>query len=146
MRFHSDFSSYLFPVYTAEKRVGLDVCEACLDLTTQPLLGILLEPKQLVRNINRSCCSTHTVRTARSVMKKTNYYILLSFKCWTIHEMTVLRTTTRISLSTTKVCVHVAQPPCALLITTIMQVTYRGLNRTWKNETTGSNAVTVVVL
>lgn len=145
MRFHSDFSSYLFPVYTAEKRVGLDVCEACLDLTTQPLLGILLEPKQLVRNINRSCCSTHTVRTARSVMKKTNYYILLSFKCWTIHEMTVLRTT-RISLSTTKVCVHVAEPPCALLITTIMQVTYRGLNRTWKNETTCSNAVTVVVL
>lgn len=42
-------SSYLFPVYTAEKRVSLDICEARLDLATQPLLGILLGPRQRVR-------------------------------------------------------------------------------------------------
>lgn len=33
--------SYLLPVYTAEERVSLDVCEARLDLAPQPLLGIL---------------------------------------------------------------------------------------------------------
>lgn len=35
-------SSYLLPVYAAEEGVRLDVCEARLDLTPQPLLGILL--------------------------------------------------------------------------------------------------------
>lgn len=54
IHFTDSNSSYLVPVYTAEKRVRLDICEACLDLATQPLLGILLGPKQLVRNRTRS--------------------------------------------------------------------------------------------
>lgn len=41
--------SYLVPVYTAEKRVSLDICEARLDLAPQPLLGILLGRKKSIR-------------------------------------------------------------------------------------------------
>lgn len=52
--FNDSVSSYLLPVYTAEKCVRLDICEARLDLATQPLLRILLGPRQLVRNGNRS--------------------------------------------------------------------------------------------
>lgn len=54
--------SYLVPVYIAEKCVCLDICEARLDLATQPLLGILLGPRQLVRNVNRSNCISCNVR------------------------------------------------------------------------------------
>lgn len=43
-------SSHLLPVYTAEKRVSLDICEARLNLASQPFLRILLGPRQSVIN------------------------------------------------------------------------------------------------
>lgn len=47
-------SSHLLPVYTAEKRVSLDICEARLNLASQPFLGILLGPRQLLINGTRN--------------------------------------------------------------------------------------------
>lgn len=46
-------SSYLLPVYTAEKRVSLDIRESRLNLASQPFLGILLGPRQLVIDRNQ---------------------------------------------------------------------------------------------
>lgn len=46
-------SSYLLPVYTAEKRVSLDISEARLNLASQPFLRILLGPRQLVTSGNQ---------------------------------------------------------------------------------------------
>ena len=42
--------AYLVPVYTAEKRVRLDVSEARLDLATQTLFGVLLDGEKLVES------------------------------------------------------------------------------------------------
>lgn len=42
--------TYLVPVYTAEKRVRLDVSEARLDLATQTLFGVLLGGEKRVES------------------------------------------------------------------------------------------------